>query len=407
MNNIKKDIINIGKAMLELGLQNTHCGNISVRVDDDIFITKTGSMKGHLKETDIVQPGLYEPESGLFQASSETGTHKKILEYAGSAVHAHSMSATLLSYLTEVIEPLDILGKKHLGLIPVVEFEYPVGSREMEEEIPKILKNNKGMIIKTHGPMIRGANVFEAFFHLNISDYTSEILLNLNMLKVPVQSLPVMNYPKIDDYSVPPGKGDTKDIELIKQFKIVASDMFSMKLSPFHTGSISVQDGKEMLFSPFASSPGYFDNDIYRVDIKDAYKDYFYNLHQAVYRYSHAQAAVFTHSPQAVVQGFRSIRAGEDRIIPLDAEGGYLYPAVPIVLPDADLKVIIKKAERYKMVLIAGVGALAIGHTPTHCIHHNSSLKNISFLKTQLEIMEKTETIKDISRFLDKRGKEW
>lgn len=407
MKNIKRDIIKVGRAMLELELQNTHCGNISVRVDDNIFITKTGSMKGHLKETDIVEPGLYEPQSGLFQASSETGIHRKILEYAGSVVHAHSMSAMLLSYITEAIDPIDILGKKHLGKIPVVEFEYPVGSKEMEEEIPKILKNNKGMIIKTHGPMIRGANLHEAFFNLNICDYSSEILLNLNSLKIPIQSLPTMNYPVFTKYSVPGGIKDTEDIELIKQFKMVSTDMFRMKLSPFHTGSISVQDGKEMLFSPFSSSPEYFNHDLYRIDIQKAYEDYFYTLHQAVYRFSHLQAAVFTHSPQAIIQGFRSIQAGEDRIVPIDAEGGYLYPAVPIVFPDEDIRVIIKKAERYKMVLIAGIGVLAIGHTPTHCIHHNSSLKNISFLKTKLEIMEKTGLISDISRFLDKRGEEW
>jgi len=400
-------MINVGKAMLELDLQNTHCGNISVRLEDDILITKTGSMKGHLKETDIVEPGLYEPKSGLFQASSETGTHQKILEYAGSAVHAHSIAATLMSYITEEIHPLDILGEKHLDFIPVVEYEYPVGSKEMEDDIPKILKNNKGMIIKTHGPMIRGENVHEAFFNLNISDYSSEILLNLNHLKIPVESLPAMNYPAIDNYAVPAGNKDTNDMELIKQFQMVATDMFSMKLSPFHTGSISVQDGKEMLFSPCSSSPEYFVNDLLRINLKDECKDYFYRLHQAVYLYSHAQSAVFTHSPQAVVQGFRSLWAGEDRIIPIDAEGGYLYPAVPIVLPDEDLEVIIKKAERYKMVLIAGIGVLAIGHTPTHCIHHNSSLRNISLLKTQLEIMEKTGLVSDISRFLDKRGVAW
>ncbi len=41
MNKIKESIIKAGKAMLAVGLQNTHCGNISVRVNDEIFITKT------------------------------------------------------------------------------------------------------------------------------------------------------------------------------------------------------------------------------------------------------------------------------------------------------------------------------------------------------------------------------
>ncbi len=407
MNKIKESIIKAGKAMLAVGLQNTHCGNISVRVNDEIFITKTGSMKGHLKETDIVEPGLYEPKFGLFQASSETGTHQKILEYAGSAIHAHSIPATLLSYITEVINPIDLLGKKYLGSIPVVAFEYPVGSKEMEETIPRILKNHPAMVIKTHGPMIRGSNVFESLFLLNISDYSSEILLYLSMLKVDRQKIPRLNYPRIDAYVQPPGKKDTKDEELIKQFKKVAGDMFKMRISPIHTGSISVQDGKEMLFSPLAATPRYIENDIYRIRLNEPFTDYFYQIHQAVYNYSHCQSAVFTHSPYAVIQGFWSLSRGEDRIIPLDAEGGYLYPAVPIVSPDENIKNIIKNAERYKMVLIAGMGVLAVGHTPAHCIHHNSSLKNISYLKTQLAIMEQAKIIKNIDQFLDVRGKEW
>jgi len=142
MDKTKDRMIKIGIAMLTLGLQNTHSGNISVRVGNEMFITKTGAMKGHLEERDIVLPGLIEPKTGLFQASSETGTHRKILEFAGSAIHAHSLSATLLSYILDSLTPVDVLGKSHLGNVPVVEFEYPVGSKEMEEKIPKILKHH-------------------------------------------------------------------------------------------------------------------------------------------------------------------------------------------------------------------------------------------------------------------------
>ena len=109
--NTKEHIIKIGRAMLALGLQNTHCGNISTIVDGEFYITKTGSMKGHLEERDIVLPGMDEPKTGIFQASSETGTHREILRYARAAMHAHSLSATLLSYTTDTIEPLDFLGK--------------------------------------------------------------------------------------------------------------------------------------------------------------------------------------------------------------------------------------------------------------------------------------------------------
>ncbi|MEA2006427.1 MAG: class II aldolase/adducin family protein, partial [Acidobacteriota bacterium] len=79
MDKTKEQIIKIGRAMLALGLQNTHSGNISIRMGEDMYITKTGSMKGHLEERDIVISGLKEPKFGLFQASSEIGTHQKIL----------------------------------------------------------------------------------------------------------------------------------------------------------------------------------------------------------------------------------------------------------------------------------------------------------------------------------------
>ncbi len=407
MKNLKQDMINVGRAMLTLELQNTHSGNISAREKDDMLITKTGSMKGHLQVTDLVNPGIYQPKSGLFQASSETGTHQKILQYAGSAVHAHSLPATLISYYAKDVEPNDILGKTYLGHIPIIEFEYPIGSKEMEEKIPEILRKHPAMIIKTHGPICRGSTVYESFFLMNVVDYSCNILLNMDKLNIPSDKIPGNGYPKITGYSLPSGIKETRDNELIRQFKLVASDMFTLKLSPIHTGSISVRDGKEMLYSPRASSPEYIDNEIFRLKLGQDFEDFFHILHQAVYRHSHSQAAVFTHSPQALIQGFQALWKREDRIIPVDAEGGYLYPAVPVILPDEDMKKIIKKAERYKMVVIAGIGVLALGYTPTHCIHHNSSLKNICILKTELDILEKTKVLEDPDQFIKKRGKEW
>lgn len=404
---IKDQMIKIGRACLVLGLQNSHCGNLSARVEDEIFITKSGSMKGLLEERDIIAPGLYEPKTGLFQASSETGTHRRILEYSGAVIHAHSLPATLISFISDEVTPLDFLGKRFLDQIPVVEFEYPVGSREMELRIPEVLKDHVSMIIKTHGPLTRGSDLFEAFFLMSLVDYCSDILLNMRMVVDIPDIIRNLSFPVIPDYSTPGGFRATKDEELITQFKKIGSILFSLKLSPFHTGSISVRDGKEMLYAPGASSPNDLDTDILRININDDVEDYFVSLHQSVYRYSHSQAAIFSHSPFGVVQSFKALIRDNDRIIPVDAEGGYLYPAIPVMMPDENLQEVIKKAESYKMVVLAGMGCLAMGQTPGHCIHHNSSLRNICFLKTQLELMERVDIAHDIDRFLDKRGLDW
>jgi L-fuculose-phosphate aldolase len=407
MDKTKEHMIKIGWAMLTLGLQNTHCGNISTRVGDEIYITKTGSMKGHLEERDIILPGLNEPKTGLFQASSETGIHREILKHAKAALHAHSLPATLLSFIAEEIVPLDFIGRQYLRSIPVAEFEYPVGSKEMEKKIPGVLRKVSAMIVKTHGPFVRGSSLNEAFFVLCAVHYSSEILLNLRILDVDLIKLPELRYPETGGYKSPEGVKETKDKELVRQFKRTSSDVFTMRLSPFHSGSLSVEDGNEMLYSPCVSSPDYFENEIVREKINEEDDDFFKNMHRSVYRYSSAKSAIFTHSPFAMIQSIKMLSEGGDRIIPIDAEGGYLYPAIPVMLPDADMRTVVEKAERYKMVVLAGMGVLAIGHTPGHTIHHNSSLRNICYLKTQLEIMEKVGAVDDVARYLDERGKNW
>jgi len=399
----------VGRAMLALGLQNTHSGNISIRWGEDLLITKTGSMKGHLEDRDIILVGLKEPRSGLFQASSETGTHQNILTFSGAAIHAHSLPAVLLSYREQKLHPLDALGRRHLQEIPVVEFEYPVGSPEMEEEIPRCLQHHPAMIVKTHGPFTHGQTIEEAFFRLTVLDYSAKILFWLKLLRTDLQAIAELNYPPLPAYNPPAGDQSTRDKELIGQFKRTAVDTFHLELSPFQTGSLSVRDGQEMLYSSGLATPGGLlqYQEIKRIPLDQRSDDYFIQLHQAVYHHSSAKSAIFTHSPWGMIQALYKWAQGEDRIIPADAEGSYFYPAIGLLPPTTELEKIIQQATRYKMVVLAGLGVLAIGHTPGYVIHHVSSLKNICFILTHLELMQKQGLIKGIDEFLEKRGKDW
>ncbi|MCD6192370.1 MAG: class II aldolase/adducin family protein [Candidatus Aminicenantes bacterium] len=399
----------VGQAMLALGLQNTHSGNISARWGKDFFITKTGSMKGHLEDRDIILVGTDEPRSGLFQASSETGTHQKILSFSGAALHAHSLASVLISYRHTSLRPLDALGKLYLKEIPVIEFEYPVGSPEMERDIPLCLQNHPAMIVKTHGPFTHGRTLEEAFFRLTVLDYSAQILFWLELLGTPLEKLTELNYPSLPEYETPSGKLATQDEELINQFRRTALDVFYLELSPFHTGSLSVRNGQEMLYSPQLSTPHGFlaDQEIKRICLEPKSDDYFIQLHQAVYRYSSAKAAIFTHSPWGMIQALHQWSQGQDRVIPADAEGSYFYPAIGLSSPSAELTQIVELATRYKMVILPGLGVLAIGHTPGYVIHHVSSLKNICFLLTHLKVMQGQGLVKNMGEFLNKKGRDW
>jgi len=409
---IRNKIKAIGRAMLALNLQNTHSGNISVRLGEDILITKTGSMKGHLEDRDIVLVGLTQPKTGLFQASSETGTHQRILAFAGAAIHAHSLAATIISYRHQVLTPIDALGARYLGKVPIIEFEYPVGSPEMEEEIPRCLASHPAMIIKTHGPFTQGKNLEEAFFRLAVLDYSAQVLLWSELLgHNPQETLSkfLNKYPPLPDYQAPTGYKDSQDEELLRQFKRTAADVFHLQLSPFHTGSLSVRDGEEMLYCPRLAAPSELADEleIWRVSLSEKNSDYFLSLHQSVYRLTSAKAAIFTHSPWGTIQSLFQLSQRQDRIIPADAEGSYFYPAIAVVPPGTTTEEIISKASRYKMVAIAGLGVLALGHTPGHVSHHPSSLKNICFILSHLAMMQHRGLIEKLDSFLDPRGKSW
>ena len=66
----------IGEAALALHMENSHSGNISMmaqvpgETEPVLYITKTGTKLGHLKQRDICTPGLDKVTFGVFQASS-------------------------------------------------------------------------------------------------------------------------------------------------------------------------------------------------------------------------------------------------------------------------------------------------------------------------------------------------
>jgi len=190
-----KDIIEefkkIGRATFETGLNNSHSGNISVRVGNKILITRRGSMLGYLKDEDIIETGLEHDDSGIALASSEVGVHRAI--YKGTSalaiLHTHPVTATALSLLCDEIIPIDVEGSYYHRKIPVLAFEYSSGSREMEEELPKALKNYKVAMVKGHGAFSIGDFLEEAFYYAHSLENIARIIFMVKAMGGDVESI--------------------------------------------------------------------------------------------------------------------------------------------------------------------------------------------------------------------------
>ncbi|MBI5361298.1 MAG: class II aldolase/adducin family protein [Planctomycetes bacterium] len=423
----------VGEAALALHMENSHSGNISMMEnlpgisEPALYITKTGSKLGHLRPRDICSPGLEKITYGVFQASSETNIHRGILKNARSAMHAHPLTATLLSFNNDSIKPIDKLGAYHLGEIPVARFEYPVGSQEMVEKIPPLLKKHKAMIVKTHGAFARGSSIKEVFYNLSLLEYSARVLffaeilgVNAGKIQSRISAQLKKSYPGIPpDYTDRlDGHYETDDREILRQFEETCQDIFYLELSPFHTGSASVRDGKTMLYAPKASTPKGLPGPIFRIPLEQkasgrdaacgvSSTDKSLEIHRAIYANSRVNAVIHTLSSHAMAQAFQAIAQGSDRIIPADAEGGYLYPAIPVLDSNPRTDELVRQVVKYKMAAVKGEGIWSGGNTLGHTLHHPSSAKNICYFRNHLTMMHRMGMGPDVRALEDENGRSW
>ena len=162
---IIKDFIDIGRDMFLRGLVSSHAGNMSVRIGDRIYITRTHSMTGRLKPADVIEVDSKNPDDpALTLASTEYVVHRAIYMHtgAGAVVHAHPPYATLLSFAGELV-PVDAEGSYHFKRIRVASPENPIASIETAELVSEELKESRIVLVRGHGSFARGDTLEEAY----------------------------------------------------------------------------------------------------------------------------------------------------------------------------------------------------------------------------------------------------
>lgn len=150
---LKSEIINVGKRLYAAGLAVAKSGNLSCRIDDEhILITGTGTSLGQLKESDIVKVSLSggKVEGGL-NPSSELPLHSLVYKNFPAQVVIHCHPPLINGYfaVAKTLKAMSFETKFYLGDIPVVPQETPT----VTDPAPVIaaLKTNSLVVLKNHG----------------------------------------------------------------------------------------------------------------------------------------------------------------------------------------------------------------------------------------------------------------
>jgi L-fuculose-phosphate aldolase len=179
---IRMDIVEIGRRLWVRGYVASNDGNISVRLDADRLITTPANVsKGFMTPDMMVVTDFGGRKlSGDRKASSELKMHLQVYRDrpdANAVVHAHPPTAT--GFAVAGI-PLDraVLAEvvTTLGSIPIAEYATP-STDELPAACSKYLKAHDGLLLANHGALAIGPDLLTAYHRMETIEHFAKITL--------------------------------------------------------------------------------------------------------------------------------------------------------------------------------------------------------------------------------------
>jgi L-fuculose-phosphate aldolase len=179
---IRADIVEVGRRLYARAYVASNDGNISVRLDDERLVTTPKSVSKGFMTPDMMVVVDYDGKrvAGEREASSELPMHLEIYRNRpdiNAVVHAHPPTATgfavvgiplTRAVLAEVVTTL--------GSIPIAEYGTPSTS-ELPEAVRKYIKAHDGLLLANHGAVTCCKTVMSAYYKMETIEHFARISL--------------------------------------------------------------------------------------------------------------------------------------------------------------------------------------------------------------------------------------
>jgi len=183
---LKEEIAKYVGLLYGHGLISSQSGNVSVRVDQTVFISPTKIPRYRIRPDDVSVVTITGKHLEGKKPSSELPTHLAIYNATESSaiVHAHSRFATALSCLGSDLESPDVEGKLLLGRVPLIPYEEP-GTSDLGNAVSRGIAGCKGALMQNHGLIAVGANLEQAFIVAEAIERAAQLTFDLSVLSRP------------------------------------------------------------------------------------------------------------------------------------------------------------------------------------------------------------------------------
>lgn len=163
------EFVAIARSLYDRGYTFGTAGNISIRLDDRIFVTPTNSSFCNLTAGGLAEVDL--EGKALTDVKPSKEAHFHVAAYrarpdAYAVVHLHSCYATAVSCLEDLntSDAMPVFTPYYamrLPCLPVVEY-YPPGDPQLAPEVERAASLSPALLLRNHGTITAGKTLFEA-----------------------------------------------------------------------------------------------------------------------------------------------------------------------------------------------------------------------------------------------------
>lgn len=179
-------IVDAARSIFSRSLTHGSTGNISMRLDDRVLVTPTGSSLGTVLPEELSVIDLDGVHRGGARPSKEAFLHSAVLRArptATAVVHTHSTYSAAVSCLadidpTDALPPLTAYFAMRIGRLPLLPYHAP-GDDRLGPLAEETARDNLAMLLSNHGPVVAGTSLSAAMDALEELEETAKLHLLL------------------------------------------------------------------------------------------------------------------------------------------------------------------------------------------------------------------------------------
>lgn len=178
------ELIETSHQLYERKLIHATGGNTSVRCQDTVWISQTGSILGALSEKEIVKVDLNGNVLAGERPSKEMGMHLamyRVQSGVNAVIHAHPTASTAYSTIlsepsANAVPPYTAAFYVRAGQVPMIPY-HPSGDPELHRAVSRFAADHRAMLLRQHGVIIAGGNMAETLGILEEVEQCCQIAL--------------------------------------------------------------------------------------------------------------------------------------------------------------------------------------------------------------------------------------